>query len=305
MENDNNLKQFVASLGLSKTVWEEITALATACNSYENIAIKYNPNTLRARSNEEINDFLCYADGQLVGFLGIFQFNSKEVEISGMVHPDYRRQGIFQDLLKLAEREIIRRGIRKLIFIKASHSKSGDAFLQNIDANYQFSEHWMKLASNPSPKPENVPLIRLRQAVTTDIPFCSHVTALSFAVDEEDTIKHMTEHFGKQSRFVIECIDPNSTHGQNGTAVGTIAIGYTEGNEAFIFGFCILPDYQGKGYGRQALQAAVQDAKSRQCETIELEVACENTGALSLYESCGFEVLRANDYYVKELTDEA
>jgi len=62
-----------------------------------------------------------------------------------------------------------------------------------------------------------------------------------------------------------------------------------------------MPEHQGRSYGRQALALAIQTALEHNRTNIELEVACENNHALRLYQSCGFEVIRANDYYVLTL----
>ena len=69
-------------------------------------------------------------------------------------------------------------------------------------------------------------------------------------------------------------------------------------NEGFIYGFGVLPDFRGKGYGREILSSALDILKKENVDNIFLEVATENKNALGLYESCGFEEISVMDYYV-------
>ena len=45
---------------------------------------------------------------------------------------------------------------------------------------------------------------------------------------------------------------------------------------------------RGTGLGRALVEAALEQARSRGCRRIELDVQSDNTGARALYESCGF-----------------
>jgi ribosomal protein S18 acetylase RimI-like enzyme len=67
---------------------------------------------------------------------------------------------------------------------------------------------------------------------------------------------------------------------------------------SFISGFCVYPDKRGKGYGREILAITINEALKNKPENyIQLEVACENERALSLYKSCGFKEYTIYDYY--------
>lgn len=261
------------------------------CNDHDQIKLKLNDFMLQQRPANETNDFLYFLHGELIGFLGLYQFNAQEVEISGMVHPAHRRKGHFSTLLEAAKIEIARRNIPKLIFINAETSPTGKLILESHGAKYSFSEYWMALTKTRVPNMQHP--LQLRSTDTPDIPFVAHAMAIGFQMNESETLELMT-------------IDPNGTEKNSyrkvielsGTSIGTISINQPDETSAFIYGFVILPEYQRRGYGRQALALAIQTAQDSGCTTIELEVACENKNALSLYQSCGFEVQRANDYYV-------
>ena len=143
MHNESS-QGVVSKRGLTPEEFKSVTQLANICNSYDQITLKINPTMLQTRPGDETNDFLYYENGELIGFLGLYQFNNQEIEISGMVHPEHRRRGVFFELLSAAKPEIHQRRIAKLIFINEKQSTSGKFFLESLGARYSFSEYWMK-----------------------------------------------------------------------------------------------------------------------------------------------------------------
>ncbi len=69
-------------------------------------------------------------------------------------------------------------------------------------------------------------------------------------------------------------------------------------SEAYITNVAVFYKFRNHGIGRKLLQTAVDNAKSRNCEFITLEVRESNKSAISLYESEGFETagIRKNFY---------
>ena len=59
--------------------------------------------------------------------------------------------------------------------------------------------------------------------------------------------------------------------------------------KCFIFDIVVQPEHRRKGHGRGALNAMVPIAASLGASSIGLHVFADNPGAITLYESCGFE----------------
>ena len=55
-----------------------------------------------------------------------------------------------------------------------------------------------------------------------------------------------------------------------------------------VLGMGLLREYRGKGFGRKLAERAINDARAKGIERIELEVFASNTRAISLYERLGF-----------------
>jgi len=66
---------------------------------------------------------------------------------------------------------------------------------------------------------------------------------------------------------------------------------------AGIYGFAVVPRYQGRGIGRQVLATLARQLKAEGVADIGLEVSVTNDAALRLYLSCGFDVMGTEDYY--------
>lgn len=69
-------------------------------------------------------------------------------------------------------------------------------------------------------------------------------------------------------------------------------------DEATLFNIAVDPDFQGKGYGKQLLQALIAQLQSHRISTLWLEVRQSNATAQQLYYHLGFnEVTVRKNYY--------
>jgi len=70
--------------------------------------------------------------------------------------------------------------------------------------------------------------------------------------------------------------------------------------EGEILTIAVDPANQGRGYGQQLLQQAIVKARKVGAKKMYLEVACDNDGAIGLYNKIGFKkIARRKDYYVR------
>ena len=278
----------IESRGLDAAELDEIRQLAQVCNQHDGLDLKLVWSMLRSRPADQLNDFLYYADGRLVGFLALFSFNSREGEISGMVHPEYRQRGIFSALFEAACQEGRRRGIPSFLLIAEQASSAGQAFVRRLATSYYHSEYKMVLEEPRLPATFNERLL-FRPAIAGDLPALAHITAQAFHMPESDVDWYNEKILERAShRYYVGEID--------GVVIGKIDVDLSA-ERGFIFGFAIVPECQGRGYGRQILAQTVQEIRNSGRQHVELEVATENKQALSLYQSCGFKETGSYDYY--------
>lgn len=290
MTKDNSKQGLLKRQGLTPAELAEIEDLAALCNARDGLDLKLIWSALRTRPHDRTNDFLYYDNGMLVGFAGLFNFNPKEAEINGMVHPDYRRRGIFTALFNAAREVCPRRGITKILLIVERASRAGLGFASSIHARYDHSEYKMKLEGARFPARFD-PRLQLRLARAEDSAILAHIIAISFDLPEHE-VSVASEMDNPLRRCYVAQLE--------NVVIGTISISL-DGPEAYIYGFGILPEYRGRGYGRQTLARTVQEILATGQQRIVLEVEVQNKSALTLYESCGFKEAGCYDYYALDV----
>lgn len=244
----------------------------------------------------KINEFLCYVGDVLVAYMGISCFGGNVAEINGMTHPEWRRKGIFKKLFKLAINECDNRNFNKILLLSDEKSISGIEFIKSLGGEYNFSEYRMELSNNTTV--ENKKVVNLRKADKPDKIEIERQKLIYFGDEEEsksgvDSNTEETEKIEMDDGFIIS--DAYMIE-LNNKVIGKINIEYNN-DSAFIFGFGLLPEFRGKGYGKAALKEALKLINERNINKVSLDVAAKNSKALNLYKSCDFKEISVMNYY--------
>ena len=287
------MKEMIGATSLSEKQLQDIKELENACSRYEKLSMKLNWDMLNTRAHHETNDFLYYENNQLIGFLGLYGFGPrpKEIELTGMVHPEHRRRGIFKGLFNEAKKVCHSRDVERILIITERSCPSGTGFTKSTGAVYSFSEYRMKF--NEMTVPSFIGHgITLRKAESRDYPTIKKMDALCFGASDDSLEEESSSLQDSYRALYISELD--------GKFIGKIGT-TMEGEDGYIFGFVVAPEYRGKGFGRETLSLALLKLQSMNIHTILLEVAVQNENALSLYKSCGFKEDTVYDYYELKL----
>ncbi len=267
---------------LTTQTLKDIEKLQKECEIHDHIQLKLNWEMLRARESDQL-DFLHYEDGEPVAFLGLYAFGST-VEVCGMVKPSARRQGHFHRLFQQGMERVEQDGYREVLLNAPAGSNAAKAFLSKQGAEYAFTEHQMEWQQQSL---EDTDDILLRHATLEDYDMRVRLSVAAFGLSEEDA--RAIESKSPSDHTDMFMIDVNE-----GT-VGKIRVSREEG-QAWIYGFAILPEYQGRGIGRKVLRRVIKEQSSAGY-SVHLEVETKNDHALGLYESVGFKTVHSQDYY--------
>lgn len=225
-----------------------------------------------------------YYDAQLAGFLSAFFFYEKSCEISLMIAPEYRRQGIatrmLQDIWPLIESE----GVDTLVF-SSPHGLNNDWF-SDFGLSYQNSEFQMKLTDK---HPHATLNTNVRKATLDDIPILCSIDAACFSAHGIDMPSRMYLLLNDPAHciFIIN---------QNDTPIGKAHINW-QPQGARLSDIAIIPSLQGQGLGSILIAHCIHHILTTNGPDIILDVETSNKQALGLYTRLGFTINNAIDYW--------
>lgn len=248
-----------------------------------------------------INEFMYFNGQELIGYIGICSFggHSAQLEVNGMVHPRYRRQGVFEKLFELVNAEWKRRNSKSVLLLCDRKSTEGQKFIEKSGAKHHHSEFEMYLRHNCEFTEKRQSGITYRKATNSDALEIARQNALYFndeseSEDNNDNSSNpesmiLPENEEKRGMTIFLAEKDNSIIGKVHIELNTSTGG--------IYGLGVLPEYRGNGYGRELLLFAIEKLKESKAGEIMLQVAAGNDKALNLYKSCGFEETSIMDYH--------
>ena len=279
---------------LDKKDFEDINNLQKLCLEIDKTTLKLELDYKLSRAEDKtedlttINEFMYYEENKLIGYIGICDFGGEAIEVNGMVHPEYRRRGIFRRLFSLVRDEWSKRKSRKMLLLSDNNSFSGQEFIKQTGTGYDHTEYEMYLKSNVS---QDLMLnnVVLRKATNKDGKEIAWQNSIYFDTEFKEEDICMPEEEEKCGSLIYIAEVENKIIGKVHLEIGDDVSG--------IYGLGVLPEYRRKGYGREILTRAIEKLKEKNSKGIMLQVAAINKGALDLYRSCGFEETSTMDYY--------
>lgn len=201
------------------------------------------------------------------------------LEVSAFTSPAHRCQGAFTSLFqKLME------GYEETPVCFYPDGNSYDALMtmEVLDCEYSGTEHLMRLEKRPEVAvdaaiAENNATVTLYPATKDDLLALVAVHSAAFDMEKEDSIAFLDQSF--DTGETIWCITANNT------IVGLVLTSI-QSDQTNLYGLAIHPEYQGKGYGRDAVNVLLQ--KPAITFPVTLHVTEENEAAFKIYKGMGF-----------------
>jgi ribosomal protein S18 acetylase RimI-like enzyme len=296
---------------MSEEQLEAVERLEAACAGDGRLKLEWP--TLRTRPTEgPARDFLFAGesnrdgddDGEIVGFLGLYNFGPGLTEICGMVRPDRRRQGIFTALLTAAEGSVMKYekpapdGRLERLLVVDRRSESGQGFAAARRGTIEHSEYEMVRVESTIDLEQfrRYDELGVRPARESDRRVLSTVLASAFSTGE-DVATDLADR--------LVSIEGTTAVVWRGAPVGMLRAAVTgSGDEASaeVSGFAIAEEYRGRGFGHQVLAEVLETLDRSGVSKVSLDAATNNARALGLYLDLGFEQVGAMDYYAYPFT---
>ncbi|KTD20915.1 N-terminal acetyltransferase, GNAT family [Legionella lansingensis] len=276
----------ISNTQLDEKQLQSVETLAALCQDYDGgIPALYYHLLTQKRTSE--NNVLFLQDEQLIGFLSIYFFYSDACEVSLLVSPSHRRQGIAKQLLKTILPLLRAKEIKSLIF--SMPSLKDNTWLTQRGFFYCHSEYQMQRNSY-EPILIPAPNLEIHKADLSDIPALCAIDEACFSGQQVD----MT------TRFQMLLNDNNYTlmlalHEKK--PVGKAHIHWQE-KGAILSDIAILPQHQGRGWGGEMLAYCINHALTQGKTKLTLDVETSNRNALNLYTRYGFTTINASDFWL-------
>lgn len=275
---------------VSEELMQEIRQLEAICKKHDNLRQDIFLDSSLNFNRDIKSLFLLYEDNKLISVLFMFIPTSDEAEISGFTRPEYRKNGYFNSLLDRAVNELKKYNVPDILFTCEAQSSDGKAAIKRLNADYDFAEYTLRY-NKPHAEYSNKYLnkVELHKANREDTKTLVNISQQIFHDSYENAESMVMKAFECQFRqLYIVVLD--------GEAIGKGGISF-EDEGAYIFGFGIVPKYQGKGFGKASLQLMLKEVAEQNIDKIVIEVDSKNESAFNLYKKCGFEVQTSYEYY--------
>ena len=283
-----------ASNQLTEKERKAVKALITSCQAYDQTYREpYLSNMLNFDPNMPAF-FLYYQEGKLLGLLTVYADN-EDVELSILVDPNHRRQGIARALYKSFEEETTFYPIQSVTF------QTERVFL---DRHPNLASHWGLIEDEEM----ETWLGRDRSPYTLDSRSDVKVLLADSSYPEEIAqLHHQAFSDAKETlevshRYIAEALDDANSLLyillKEGQVIGVCTVDVS-GNSNYLYGLAVAEAYRGKGYGSYLARSVVNQLIVQNEKTFQIAVEDDNVGAKRLYEKIGF-VKQTQVVYLKQ-----
>ncbi|MCC5791363.1 MAG: GNAT family N-acetyltransferase [Legionellaceae bacterium] len=269
---------------LSTRQLQDMELLYQHCRQQDGGSPLFYPEHLLKKRSPQSN-WLYTIDDSLYASASVFYFYDEACEISLLVHPDKRQQGIASELLRRLYPLLVQHQMQQLIFTLGAGSPHWP-WLRDKGLLYKTSEYHMR-RQGFEPHLIGERRIKVRRAKGTDLPHLCQIDSQCF--------NHRPEML---ERYSLLLHDPRYALlvAQLGERViGKAHINW-QSNEAVLSDIGILPLYQKQGFGGELLASAIEKSLKEGCSVQSLSVETGNSHALALYQRFGFQTIEAFDY---------
>jgi len=224
----------------------------------------------------------------LIGFLGLFFFYEDACEVSLLVHPAHRRQGVARSLLMAAISVLSSKPIKRVIF---SVPASLDAtFLKQKGFELKGSEYQMTRGIQPALISSD--RLVIATATVDDIEQLVMMNEVCFEPDPYVTANQFVYWLNDASYHLLVAR-------YQGKIIGKAHLRHDKQGVTYFSDIAILPAFQKQGLGCELLAKSIHLAILEGATQCRLDVATDNaSNAVDLYLRNGFVIDVQHDYWV-------
>ena len=238
--------------------------------------------------------FIYYQKGELLGLLTVYA-DDEDVEVSILVDPSHRREGIARAMYRSFEKEMASYPIRSVTF------QTERVFL---DGHPDLASHWGLVEDEET----ETWLGRDRTPYALDSRSDVKVLlAEPSYLDEISQLHHQAfsdevETLEVSCQYIAEALEDSDSLLyillKEGQVIGVCTVDLS-GNSNYLYGLAVAEAYRGQGYGSYLAKSVVNQLIEQNDKAFQIAVEDSNIGAKRLYENIGF-VKQTQVVYLKQ-----
>ena len=272
---------------LSAENLKALKALLSACHAADSAVIPVYPHLLE-HYRPGLSSLLYYQKEQLIGFLACFHFYPDAAEVALLIHPAHRRQGLAKTLWDSMSLKIPALYPQLHHLIISSPQGFNHAWFNQHAFYFEDTEYNMTCTPY-TPKTLHQRSYTIKTANTQDINQLHAIDHACFNACRPEPIQRIKKLLGTPNIKILLMF-------HNKHLVGQVHLVF-EKNQIWITDFAILPHVQQQGFGEALLSHCLKYAYANHSKKMRLTVSNQNQSALHLYQSMGFQIYNAVDYY--------
>lgn len=227
--------------------------------------------------------FLYYQEGELLGLLMVYA-DDVDVELSILVHPNHRCQGIARALIKSFKEETASYSIQSVTF------QTERVFL---DRHPDLASHWGLIENEETETwlgRDRTPYVLESRSdvkvLLAEPSYLEEITQLHHQAfsDAEETLevsrRYITEALKDSDGLLYILL-------KEGQVIGVCTVDLSE-NSNYLYGLAVAEAYRGQGYGSYLAKSVVNQFIAENDKSFQIAVEDDNIGAKRLYEKIGF-----------------
>lgn len=239
------------------------------------------------------NAFLAYSLGTPVGIICSDVYDGKKrANFSVYVCPKYRRRGIGTALVSAVVEQAKKTSINSLI-CDFPNDRELISFVSSIGFQKRYSSHFMTYFIESA-------------SYVSGFENYDNSMFLQFVNAEADAFYPLRHRIGIEPEriqatenvrsFLVKAADKYFVYRQNGEIIAGGGVYNGEITDIFV-----SEKARGCGLGRKMIQKCIYEAYRSGERMVSLWVITENTPAVNLYRSLGFQTEKTHDFYIKQI----
>ena len=238
--------------------------------------------------------FLYYQEGELLGLLTVYA-DDEDIEVSILVDPSHRREGIARAMYRSFEKEMASYPIRSVTF------QTERVFL---DGHPDLASHWGLVEDEETETwlgrdrtPYALDSRSDVKVLLADPVYVEEIAQLHYQAfsDAEETLevsrRYITEALKDSDGLLYILL-------KEAQVIGVCTVDLS-GNSNYLYGLAVAEAYRGQGYGCYLAKSVVNQLIEKNDKAFQIAVEDSNVAAKRLYEKIGF-VKQTQVVYLKQ-----